>query len=458
MKKTFIKRFEINNLFGYKNLSFNFDSPVKVLIGENGFGKTTILNALYWVLSADYYNLLRIKFESISVEFDDTHKYYFTKEQVKQYCQIQESSKVNRMDKNLVDFVKRNIPPSLMKRFVDSVFMKDGQREFIKLINENSGNIGLPIDLVHQVVSYLANMEICKPLLDLSTYVNSTGYKIVYYPTYRRIEEDLKNILKNKNVFPRQMSHNVDESLFDNNSIIKFGMTDVESRINKIRQEISTSSLSGFAEVSGSMIGKLLETDDKTDLHPFDYEEIKIVLSRVGDNISKAEKESILQQIKIDNTLSKQNKYLRYFLNQLLLVYNKQKTYDLAIKNFVNVCNKYLTDKEFIYNESLVSLPIYRKDDVSKQEPIELKQLSSGEKQVVSIFSQLYLELDKKFVILFDEPELSLSIFWQEKLLPDMIASNRCEFMLAVTHSPFIYNNELKDNTVGIKEFEKWDK
>lgn len=458
MRKPFIKKFEINNLFGYKNLSFNFDNSVKVLIGENGFGKTTILNALYWVLSADYNNLLRIKFESISVEFDETHKYYFTKEQVKLYCQIQESSKNNRIDKNLVDFVKHNIQPSLMRQFIESVTQKDGQKAFINLINKNSGSIGLPIDLVHQVVSYLANMEICKPLLDLSTYVNSTGYKIVYYPTYRRIEEDLKNILKNKNVFPRQMPHNVDESLFDNNSIIKFGMTDVEMRINKIRQEISTSSLSGFAEVSGSMIGKLLETDDTTDLHPFDYEEIKIVLSRVGDNISKAEKETILQQIKTDNTLSEQNKYLRYFLNQLLLVYNKQKTYDLAIKNFVNVCNKYLTDKEFIYNESLVSLLIYRKDDVSKQEPIELKQLSSGEKQVVSIFSQLYLELDKKFVILFDEPELSLSIFWQEKLLPDMIASNRCEFMLAVTHSPFIYNNELKDNTVGIKEFEKWDK
>lgn len=39
-----------------------------------------------------------------------------------------------------------------------------------------------------------------------------------------------------------------------------------------------------------------------------------------------------------------------------------------------------------------------------------------------------------------------------------MLASNRCEFMLAVTHSPFIYNNDLKDNTVGIKEFEKWNK
>ena len=83
---------------------------------------------------------------------------------------------------------------------------------------------------------------------------------------------------------------------------------------------------------------------------------------------------------------------------------------------------------------------------------VELAQLSSGEKQIVSLFSKIYLEPNDKFIVLFDEPELSLSIFWQKKLLPDIIKSERCDFLLAVTHSPFIFENELNKNTLGLQE------
>ena len=43
---------------------------------------------------------------------------------------------------------------------------------------------------------------------------------------------------------------------------------------------------------------------------------------------------------------------------------------------------------------------------------------------------------------MIDEPELSLSIDWQRRLLPDIIRSGNCNMLLAVTHSPFIFENE----------------
>lgn len=52
---------------------------------------------------------------------------------------------------------------------------------------------------------------------------------------------------------------------------------------------------------------------------------------------------------------------------------------------------------------------------------IDTQGLSSGEKQIISVFSKLYLEDNKKYIILFDEPELSLSIKWQAKFLPDIM-------------------------------------
>ena len=74
--------------------------------------------------------------------------------------------------------------------------------------------------------------------------------------------------------------------------------------------------------------------------------------------------------------------------------------------------------------------------------PISVQNLSSGEKQVISIFSKLYIEETEDCIILFDEPELSLSITWQAKFLPDIMDSKKCSTLIAVTHSPFIFENE----------------
>ena len=89
----------------------------------------------------------------------------------------------------------------------------------------------------------------------------------------------------------------------------------------------------------------------------------------------------------------------------------------------------------------------------SNNKDIDLNVLSSGEKQIVSLFSIIFLEPQRDFIFLIDEPELSLSIFWQRHLIPDIIKSNKCDFLLAVTHSPFIFENEFEENTIGLSEF-----
>jgi predicted ATPase len=74
---------------------------------------------------------------------------------------------------------------------------------------------------------------------------------------------------------------------------------------------------------------------------------------------------------------------------------------------------------------------------------VDIKTLSSGEKQIISLFSRLFLTKSKQVAIFFDEPELSLSIEWQKHLLPDIIQSGICGFIFCTTHSPFIFENDL---------------
>ena len=452
--KPFIKRFAISGLFGYKNFDINFDDSIKILIGENGYGKTTLLNSLSFLLRGEYKNLSRIKFDQIQIEFDDFHKYDFTYADLKSYSQYLDKQKDN--EDGLISYISNRIEPSLLSQLIKMV--SSDKDDFLNSIKQNEALNGLPSSYVYQAVLELSERTTkYKVFTDLATYINSTGYKILYYPTYRRIEVDFKSIVGNTQQNPRQIRLQQEQNeLLGDNSIIKFGMNDVENRKRRICEEISRSSVSGFAAVSGGMISKLLDKDFKySESHKFDINKIKIVLSRVGENMSQEDKNTILSQIEEDPSLSKQNQHLRYFLDQLLSVYIKQEKYDTAIKQFVSTCNNYLSEKEFTYDESTVSLLLQRKSTVSKKEELFLSQLSSGEKQIVSIFSQLYLEPEKKYVVLFDEPELSLSIYWQERLLPDMLNSGRCVFLLAVTHSPFIFNNNLKDNAIGLKEFMK---
>lgn len=271
------------------------------------------------------------------------------------------------------------------------------------------------------------------------------GYQILYFPTFRRVEEDLRSL----GYIEEQLRLNKDD-----NRLIHFGMDDIDSRFNSTTKKIEKLSQEGFAKISSEILSQLVKGvpsyDDLT-FDSIDINDIQIILSRVGNKISNEDKESIINIVKngiypSDN----QNKLMLYFLKKLVEIYEKQKDIDREIKRFRNVCNTYLVNKQVVYDESSVDLYLELEKKPGK---LLLSKLSSGEKQIISILSKIYLSDNVKYIVLFDEPELSLSIFWQRTLLPDIIASNKCSFLLAVTHSPFIFENELDKYAVAIKEY-----
>ena len=77
-----IRKFTIKNLFGYQNVDLRFENNIMVLMGENGLGKTSILNSLYFTLTQKWRKLDKINFESIELNIDN-EEFNFTKEQLK---------------------------------------------------------------------------------------------------------------------------------------------------------------------------------------------------------------------------------------------------------------------------------------------------------------------------------------------------------------------------------------
>ncbi|GGK71830.1 AAA family ATPase [Rufibacter glacialis] len=120
------------------------------------------------------------------------------------------------------------------------------------------------------------------------------------------------------------------------------------------------------------------------------------------------------------------------------------------MEHFINVCNQYLVTTEFYINKNRIDLEVRNK---KTKEEVSLRQLSSGEKQIVYIFTKIFLSRQDDLIVLFDEPELSLSMLWQKKLLVDIVNSKKCSFLFAVTHSPFVFKNELDKYAIGMNVY-----
>lgn len=457
MENLFIQEFELLGLFGYKDVCIRFRHSTLIVIGENGFGKTSILNALNFIITHSYKRLLDIKFNAIRIKIDN-RDFFYERQLVEQYVSYIERNKENA-ENTIIDFVKRNVDSRVFLTAVD--YINAGKRkEFYNFVNNDDFLKTLPANVLFQEfftwneqTKAFANFQMMEQLID------SYAYTVLFYPTYRRVEVDYNSL------FPfeerrRLIRRDEEREIGHQDLNIRFGMKDVARRIDTITNIIRKSSLEGFANVSGDMIHHMLDMNSVMK-HALDctQEELRIVLDRTGNRLKENDKTIILRQFVEKDKKLYDNDFLMFYLQQLLMIYRSQEKYDSAINRFCEVCNRYLNDKKFVYDASNVTLEIYRcintRPFVSSENIVNLSQLSSGEKQIVSIFSQIYLELDKKYVVLFDEPELSLSIYWQENLLPDILSSGNCMFLMAVTHSPFIFGDALQKYTVGMQEFIK---
>ena len=84
------------------------------------------------------------------------------------------------------------------------------------------------------------------------------------------------------------------------------------------------------------------------------------------------------------------------------------------------------------------------------REPIDWRDLSSGEKQIMILLTQALLSERDPVIYIADEPELSLHVTWQENLLKSLTTlAGSCQFIIA-THSPDIVA-EFGDNVIDLR-------
>ena len=75
---------------------------------------------------------------------------------------------------------------------------------------------------------------------------------------------------------------------------------------------------------------------------------------------------------------------------------------------------------------------------------LQFNQFSSGEKRLITLFLSLIFIKANTFLI--DEPELSLSLNYQSKIVKDMLDTVGSNTIILATHAPFIFNDFTSSN------------
>lgn len=445
-----IEHFILEGVNGNKNIEVNFEKNVKVISAENGSGKTTTLNALYALLAQKPARLNSLNFKSLRLKLAGKTEITYIKENASN--RATGASSMEPMRRHDTPFFKYEVTPDdcqdmlclLLNNDIDGFRNSTGYKHLMEVS---------PYD--HEEL-----VEQCKQLIDEGFVVSEAHLKvyeqintemkrfqILYLPTYRRIEANIAEAKTRKRYRHYEHLHPSmrNQNDWDGDNLIFYGMRDVEKKIETIAREIKEGTFRAYNRESRVTLSQLLAGSNQNSPNEIDSNssDFKLVLARLG----KTDEETIRRVatlIESGEINEEEHRHLRDLLNRLSGVYNEKKEQETALENFVDIVNSYWDmqseRKHFEFDKAQLDIKIID-DRTKKQIPMDV--LSSGEKQIVSMFARLYLDTAKPNIMLIDEPELSLSIAWQRKLLPDIVETQSCKQLIAITHSPFIFENAL---------------
>lgn len=458
-----IEEIHIEGLFGEHDYHIPIEDNKLILVAENGSGKTTIVNIIYYLLTRQWNKLLRYNFTSLAVIVD--HKEFKIS---RDEMDILNSPKIQKYFKRYPNSIKEKLSDLLLNIDPFEIIKHPYKFEY------TADRFGIPSHLLFEISNALSHEQLSlfneilpKRGKALSNLIDS---QILYLPTYRRIEQDLKNIFPDlesdiDKYRKRKRHREPNEGSYV--ELVEFGMEDVEEKIKQrlyelkedLNNKLKNNLTGGYLK---DVINRVYLDISFKQIQTFKEDALSSILDRIDESVlSKQEKNKLIDfanDVNQKGSIDKEeNKIIAYFIYRLSDIYNELMKEEEDIKKFVSICNEFSGNKRFIYDNINFKISIHPlvNNRVRKKDEILFKDLSSGEKQIVSLFSHIYLSRRKKFFVVIDEPELSLSVPWQQRFLLDITNNQYCDGIIAVTHSPFIFENDLEPYAKALNSFIK---
>lgn len=155
----------------------------------------------------------------------------------------------------------------------------------------------------------------------------------------------------------------------------------------------------------------------------------------------------------LDWDLWKLEKDFQGYKSKIFTRYIKTKKEELLAKSnlFESIVNQ-------LFKATNKTILISEESEISFQDSAEIRnlyQLSSGEKQILIILLKVLLQDNQPYILLLDEPEISMHLSWQVDLIDNIQKLNEnCQVIIA-THSPSIIQKGWGSKVFLMKENEE---
>lgn len=413
--KNQITKISVDKLFGYYNYdlikSDESTDPLIILYGDNGTGKTTLLQMLTNLTSSSRNSghksaLAQVKFEKFSVSFSNGITITAKRENEDLIGSYQVIIN-NGTDEDIFDVIANEHNMILTPNFIDSRTMDQSVIEKKKTLDRLLERL----EVLNLSIMYLSDSR--KVFSNECRYDNHELNELVHNGHYRA------NINKSNNT-----RHNNNED--DNDNYINEVISSFEKQI---KNNVLSSTKIGDTNTN-TIYSQLLSqvSTDNTDASLNDITHLLALLLEIKNESDNYHALGLLSKIEVDeieNAVINSSEVKRPMLYHILVPYvdllrsrlNALKpTFDI-INLFTNSINSYFLRKTISYNISTGFTII----DKFIEEPINFSDLSSGEKQLIILFCNVVNEHLKASIIIIDEPEISLNVKWQRNLIHTLL-------------------------------------
>lgn len=414
MKAHYVSNIHVESLWGGRPITLNLHKDVNVIIGPNASGKTTIINLLMYTLTGDVIRLMDYDFDFIKVSL----------------CSFDTK-------KNLV--VK-------VTRANDAICYEIGKKTIpVPQFSRSMRARGLELS---DIPPNILRRHFSAELFDLRQELEGL-VPAAWLPVSRRLPTD-----KDNDEDPRRMKSGSLESVDECLSELLVGLqryrVSLDAKLAELRKDFQRHALENilYDKRHDRMID-LREFQAPTQIekrqllkafHDVGFVDIAMI-KRVEEHFNAAQ-EAIDQIRENPNAFSDQTLFIIPLIHRTKQMVEFAQ--DLELKRqelFAPLVLFESTIASFIDGKEVLVSPRgdleIRKAELDGSE-IQWRHLSSGEKQLLILLTQALLWEKNPVVYVADEPELSLHVTWQEKLLKSITAlAGRCQVIVA-THSPDI--------------------
>lgn len=420
--KNYIKQIYVENLFGYYTYTIpkedlsTASNPILIIYGDNGSGKTTIFQIIFYLLSTidnagHKSKIANIKFSKISVVFENGITI------IAQRSEPTDGTFEIIILRDSLEIVKVPLRADEKNSITMTSQTKSENERFervLKIVSELNISIFFLTDK-REILSTILDEHVIRQNERRKVRSSDIQY-ILNSSLSNREEEDVLGIaVKNLESWIRkQVLQGARKGERDVNTVYN----DIVNRITRARK-----TLPNIKSKSSQLKAQFEELRKRSNLY-----------YRIG-LISKVESQQ-LEEV-LENTQSQ----------KLQIIYSVLEPYAESLKArldslqhiqelvvlFVTTINSYFSNKTLEYNlTSGINLKYTRTND-----KISLEMLSSGERQLLLLICNIITASEKATIFIIDEPEISLNIQWQRKLGDTLLLFSKgknVQFILA-THS-----------------------